>query len=150
MKRSAEANRLWESIYDELSEERSGLYGSVTSRAEAQVLRLSMIYALLDESSIIEVQHLKSAKTLWDYCDQSAAYLFKNQFESKLTNKLYAELKKSPQGLTRTQISVEIFRGKKLSLEISKAVEELRSRGLIEIKKISTEGREAEKVVVIR
>ena len=47
----------------------SGLYGAVTSRAEAQVVRLSLIYALLDCSPVIRQEHLLAALALWEYCE---------------------------------------------------------------------------------
>jgi hypothetical protein len=37
-----------------------------TGRAEAQVLRLSMIYALLDNTATIAEVHLRAALALWD------------------------------------------------------------------------------------
>ena len=45
-----DARDLWAASYDALTEDRPGIYGAITARAEAQVLRLSLIYALLDES----------------------------------------------------------------------------------------------------
>jgi len=50
--RSTAAAKLWHEVYAELTQERPGLYGAVTARAEALVLRLSMLYALLDESKV--------------------------------------------------------------------------------------------------
>ena len=44
---------LWNDCYPALSQARPGLYGAATSRAEAQVLRLSAIYAALDCSPVI-------------------------------------------------------------------------------------------------
>src|SRR5262249_14216114 len=43
MKRSSLASKLWCDIYPVLTREQPGLCGAVTSRAEAQVLRLSLI-----------------------------------------------------------------------------------------------------------
>lgn len=54
---SEEAWKIWESVYPELSEGESGLLGGVTSRAEAQTMRLAMLYALLDCSYAIEADH---------------------------------------------------------------------------------------------
>ena len=45
-----EAREIWKSIYSDLSEGHPGLFGAVTSRAEAQVVRLALIYALTDAS----------------------------------------------------------------------------------------------------
>jgi hypothetical protein len=47
MQRDDEAEALWQQMYEELTQDRPGLLGAVTNRAEAQVLRLSLIYALL-------------------------------------------------------------------------------------------------------
>src|ERR1700687_2026436 len=40
-------------MYDALSESKPGVLGSVTARSEPQVLRLSLVYALLDGARII-------------------------------------------------------------------------------------------------
>lgn len=66
----------WEEVYDELSEGGHGVVGAMTSRSEAQVLRLAMIYALLDKSAHIGRAHLDAALALWEYCSQSASFLF--------------------------------------------------------------------------
>jgi hypothetical protein len=66
----------WASVYDELSEGGHGVFGAMTGRSEAQVLRLAMVYALLDEKPDIEAVHLDAALALWDYCGKSATYLF--------------------------------------------------------------------------
>lgn len=76
MTRSSECRELWRKAYPFLVAEKSGTYDAITSRAEAITLRLSMLYALLDGSSVIEVEHLKAALALWCYCDQSSEYLF--------------------------------------------------------------------------
>jgi hypothetical protein len=57
MKRDGEARRHWHEIYPKLSGESIGLTGSVCNRAEAQALRLSILYALSDGSSTIELKH---------------------------------------------------------------------------------------------
>jgi hypothetical protein len=62
--RSPEANEFWASIYGELTAEIPGRFGAATGRAEAQVLRLSMIFALLDQRLVIEVAHIKAAQAL--------------------------------------------------------------------------------------
>ena len=44
-----------QAIYTALAEEQPGLLGAITGRAEAQVLRLSCFYALLDATETVEV-----------------------------------------------------------------------------------------------
>jgi hypothetical protein len=74
--RSEEARKLWHEVYPNLSGDRAGSYGAITSRAEAHVLRLSITYALLDGSSAIELCHLKAALECWRYCQDSALYIW--------------------------------------------------------------------------
>jgi hypothetical protein len=71
MKFSRKARKLWGKIYTRLASEVPGMLGAITSRAEAQVLRLSMVYALLSCSDRIKTHHLKAASALWSYCEQS-------------------------------------------------------------------------------
>ena len=68
LRRTEGARDLWHAVYATLSEGKPGLLGAVTSRAEAQVLRLSVLYAALDRSSAIDVPHLKAALAVWEYC----------------------------------------------------------------------------------
>jgi hypothetical protein len=48
-------------VYPSLSAERPGLLGAVTARAEAQCVRLALLYTLLDGKANIEVPHLDAA-----------------------------------------------------------------------------------------
>jgi hypothetical protein len=67
---------LWAAEYYDLSDAAPGLLGAVTSRAEAQVMRLSLLYALLDGKNVIGEDHLTAALALWDYCARSARFIF--------------------------------------------------------------------------
>lgn len=74
--RSPEANQLWEAVYPELSSAKTGHFGKATERARPQVVRLSLLYAALDGSRIIQEWHLKAALALWRYCQESAKVIF--------------------------------------------------------------------------
>ena len=63
------AKGIWGEVYGPLSEGEPGLFGAVTGRAEAQVVRLASIYAVMDESETIEKGHLMAALALWDYAE---------------------------------------------------------------------------------
>ena len=76
MERDPEARDLWADVYYDLSEGQPGLFGAATSRGEAQVVRLSLLYALLDGRAAVGVHHLRAALALWDYCLRSARYIF--------------------------------------------------------------------------
>ena len=83
---AASAAKVWNRMYYEMENIRlPGMAGKMTSRGAAHVRRLALIYAMIDKSSIVESQHLRAAKGLWDYCLDSARYIFggytKEQFE---------------------------------------------------------------------
>ena len=59
--RNDDARKLWHEVYPKLTGDRAGSFGAITSRAEAHALRLSIIYALLDGKSQIELSHLQAA-----------------------------------------------------------------------------------------
>ncbi|MCA8991371.1 MAG: bifunctional DNA primase/polymerase [Planctomycetaceae bacterium] len=88
MIRSEGADSLWESVYADLKRSRKGAYGRSTDRACPQVVRLSMIYALMDGTPTIEVHHLKAALAVWRYCDASARLLFDGNEVDPLEQKI--------------------------------------------------------------
>jgi len=130
MVRSAGASTLWRTIYPELTAERAGLYGGVTARAEAQVLRLSMIYALLDGSETIDEGHLLAARAFWDYADGSAKLIFDVEPEDPVIHLVQAKLAAAPEGLTRTELH-DAFGRNIPAAKLSEALSELQERGLV-------------------
>lgn len=100
MHRNSEAQALWHDLYcGALSAEHDGVYGSVVGRGEAQTLRLSMLYALLDGSAIITAEHLGAAYALWCYCDDSARIIYgevQDSPEAKIGLKLLEHIKAKP------------------------------------------------------
>jgi hypothetical protein len=73
------ASKVWGRMYMELDEPGNrlpGLAGAMTARAAAHIRRLALIYALLDEQDAVDTQHLHAAKRMWDYCQESARYIF--------------------------------------------------------------------------
>jgi len=49
---------------------------AMCARGVAHVRRLALIFALLDMRDVVDSQHLQAAKKLWDYCMESARYIF--------------------------------------------------------------------------
>ena len=76
VERDDQAEEAWAAVYAELSEGQPGLFGAITNRAEAQVLRLSVAYAALDGAEAIRLPHLMAALAVWGYCEASARYIF--------------------------------------------------------------------------
>ncbi len=71
MRRDEKARQAWIQVYGPLSEGKPGLVGAMTARAEAQVMRLACIYALMDRSAVVHVAHLRAALAVWEYAEQS-------------------------------------------------------------------------------
>jgi len=110
MKRSESAKAYWYHIYEGLCEELPGKVGSVTSRAEAQVVRLALLFSLLDGGEEIGLNHLQAAEALWHYCRDSAKWAFMEGRFSKDARKLLEGLNSAgSKGLTRSQIISGIF-----------------------------------------
>jgi hypothetical protein len=127
--RDRAAAELWNDHYPILSQARSGLRTTATGRAEAQVLRLSALYAALDRSPIIQLSHLQAALALWDYCSYSAGSLFGSCVADSVADRILEALQAADNGLTRKQIR-DLFHGHLGSGSIDQALEKLRSLGV--------------------
>jgi hypothetical protein len=73
-------------------------------------MRLACLYALLDLSPVIRFEHLEAAIALWTYCEQSARYIFGNSLGDPIADSIKNALDEIPKGLTRTEISSNIFK----------------------------------------
>ena len=71
-----EARQLWAKSYPEVTKDHPGILGEVTTRAESQVLRLALTYALLDKADAIWVEHLEAALAFQRYAFDSARFIF--------------------------------------------------------------------------
>ena len=141
-----DAKAMWARVYPELSEGAAGLHGAVTARAEAQVIRLALVYALLDAADQIGAPHLLAAIALWQYCDQTASYIFGASLGDRIADEIMRGLETAGAvGLTRNELR-NAFNRHVPSDRIGAALELLRSRNLAERVEtvIATGGRPAE------
>jgi predicted transcriptional regulator len=143
MKRDDEANQLWYREYKRLSDGYGGLLGSVTSRATAQVIRLACLYALLDCSGIIRLEHLEAALAVWQYCEDSAKYIFGMSSGDKVVDEIFNALKSSEAGLSKTEISNH-FNRNRTAKEIETALQTLLELERVEKVEEKTQGRPKE------
>jgi Protein of unknown function (DUF3987) len=120
--RDAEAKKLWRDTYPDLSEGKPGMLGAITGRAEAQVMRLSAIYALLDRSRLIRPEHHRAAMALWKYCEESCRWIFGTSTGDRNADKILVALRHAPNGMTKTEISVQIFNKHASSADIDEAL----------------------------
>jgi DNA replicative helicase MCM subunit Mcm2 (Cdc46/Mcm family) len=145
LRRDTKARELWCEVYHDLSAAKPGLFGAVTSRAEAYVVRLSLVYAVLDCSEYIRRHHLEAALAAWRYCEDSAQYIFGESVGDPDADAILAALREAGvEGLTRTEIHEQVFNGHQTKTEIDRALNVLAECGLAESKADPTEGRPAE------
>jgi hypothetical protein len=116
-----------------------GLLGGATNRGEAQVARLSVLFAVLDCLSVIREAHLRAALAVWEHCGESARYAFGERLGDPLLDKLAAGLKAAgAHGLSRTQIHGDVFQRNQSAERIASALVRLEEMGLA--RKILREG----------
>ena len=144
IRRDPDARELWKNIYAELSDGKPGLLGSVTSRAEALVMRLATIYAVLDCSDLTQPEHLRAALAVWNYCEASAAYIFGDSLGDRVADEILRALRRiKPASMTRVEIS-DLFHRHKTATEIERALATLADHGLAVRMTVATPGRPVE------
>jgi hypothetical protein len=127
LERDEEAEAAWTKIYPTLSAEKPGLVGALTARAEAQVLRLGVLYAALDRSPVVRLPHLKAALAVWQYAETSAHEIFGDRLGDPIADAIEAALKaKGP--MPRTNIR-DLFHRNVSSERITVALTFLASQG---------------------
>jgi len=131
MIRTPAAKEKWAEVYPRLSQGRPGLAGAVLSRAEPQVMRLACVYALLDGRAAVDVGHLDAALALWAYSEASVRMVFGDSLGEPAADKLLDALRAAPDGLTRTQIFIEVFGKNKPSPQIVQLLSNLLTQRLI-------------------
>jgi hypothetical protein len=121
------AREMWGRAYERLAVDQGGLFGAVTSRGEAHTIRLALLYALLDQSTHIRSEHLLAALAFWQYCEDSARYIF-----DALTADQQLMLEFLDDGRkTKTDFLKGLFKGNRKAQAIQDDLDRLRGRGLI-------------------
>jgi len=127
-----EAKPVWAALYTavESAPLTAGLIDHLTARAAPQMLRLSMLYALLDGVAQIAAPHIQAAHALWQYCEASAAYIFSDTSGDHVADTLIHELELiRPNGMSRRDIIRDIFGGHTRAYEIIQALRKLELAG---------------------
>ena len=114
----------------------------MTDRAEAHVLRLQLLYALLDGAPVIRSEHLVAALALWDYCAASARLVFGDALGDPVADRILAALRGGG-SLDRTQIA-ELFGRHAKGARLDRALAALLAAGKARTWKEGTAGRSRE------
>jgi hypothetical protein len=140
-----DAGERWDSAYDEeLSVEREALAGTACARADAHTLRLALLYAILDTSPVIKVEHVESALALWRYCERSARFVFSDRTGNTIADKTLGALRDAGElGLTRTEIR-DLFARNVSAAQIEGALSLLLFQRKARREIVKTDGRPAE------
>jgi hypothetical protein len=125
--RSLAAKELWAKAYEDFGDG-AGLAGAVTARPEAQRLRLSVAYALLDGSRTIEPPHLEAALAVWNYCEASAYAIFGDALGDPIADRILEAVRQSADDGLDTTAESALF-GRHVS-----ASRRAQARALLEMK----------------
>lgn len=134
----------WWDAYVGLSEPRAGMAGGLLARSEAHVLRLSLIYALVDGAASIGVEHLRAGLALWEYCQGGVERFFADATGDPLAEAIGAALSSAPSGMTRTEIRDLLGRNRP-GAAIDKALAVLAASGRARPERVVTAGRPAQR-----
>jgi hypothetical protein len=141
-KRTKTAERIWKDIYAEIAaDDPPGLLGAVIARGDAQTLRLSLTYALLDASNVVDEPHVRAAYAVWRYCRDSAAYLFGEETTGNpdADQLLAVLLEAGPEGLDATA-QFAAFGRHRTAAQLALVRQQLRDAGLIDVRKDASDG----------
>ena len=105
-------------------------------------MRLAAIYALLDESRLIRLEHLDAALALWDYTDRSARYIFGDALGDPVADAILNALRQSGE-MSRTDIR-DLFGRNQSAARIDRALGLLMSAGSVSRDRRDTGGRPLE------
>jgi hypothetical protein len=134
------AMELWQWVYADLSSGKPGLFGAVVGRAEAQVRRIAIVYAVLDLSPVVRVPHLLAALAIWQYSEASARRIFGDRTGDALADEVLEVLKNTgDEGMTRSEI-YELFGRNQRRERLSAVLRDLRSQGRARMEKDKPEG----------
>lgn len=146
MEFSKDAKAIWGDggIYQMLGNRPKGLLGAVTSRAQPHVLRLSLIYAVLDLEAEIKPAHLLAALAVWEFSEASCRYLFGGSSGDDYADTIEELLQEAfPGALTRTELRDRFGRHAQAG-RIPKALAALHRAGKVEMSISKTPGRPVE------
>lgn len=137
MRRDERAAVVWRNVYRDLSEGKPGLVGSIIGRGEAQTMRLACIYALMDKSEVVRVEHLEAALAVWEYSEKCARFIFGDTWGDPIIDRIVAALKKG--SMSETEIR-DLF-SRHNSQRIDWALDFLSKNGIAEPEIEKTGGR---------
>jgi hypothetical protein len=143
MRLTPPAQLAWHDIYLAMADDTAGgLVGGLLARAEAHIVRLALIYALIDGTVAIDCEHLQAALALWDYAARSVAAIFGAASGNPLAEQIHAALVASG-AMTRTDLR-DLFSRNRTQADIDDALNTLGRAGRAHAVRVVTAGRPAQ------
>ena len=125
-----------------------GPVAQVVARAVPQVLRLSLVYALLDGARQVDVAHLAAALALWSYVRCSAGYVFGDTRGNPDLDRLAEFIRTAgPEGRTREAVSVDLFARHRTAEQLDALLDVLTKDDEYRVDTVPTAGRSATRYV---
>jgi hypothetical protein len=143
LKLTEPARAAWHDAYRQLAQPQPGIAGQHAARAEAHTIRLALIYTLLDRAPAIDPDHLQAALALQSYAARSAAWALEPDTGDPIAEQLHAALRRSPDGLTRTQLR-DLLNRNIPARRLDQALANLAAAGKADRQRILTAGRPAQ------
>jgi hypothetical protein len=143
-----DAKPCWQQFYEvtegpvQHAEHTTELIDHLTARAAPQVLRLALIYALLDKSAQMTLPHVEAAIAVWQFCEASAKYIFRELSSDHTANTILCELQRiRPDGLNRRSLMHETLARHVSAYDLSCALQKLEAAGKIRCERNKPNGR---------
>jgi hypothetical protein len=149
---SREFEREWDRVYRTIESRPAGgrLFDSLTARASAQVLRFSLIYALLDLAPAMEPRHLHAALAVWDYSEASVAHIWGASLgDPRMDVLIRAVGAAGPSGLTRAEM-YKVFSNNLRKEQVDELAQRAVTQGYAVATTRETGGRPAQVLVTVR
>jgi hypothetical protein len=133
-----EAYERWIAEYPALTASGNKLTDQMTARAEAQVIRLALVYALLDQATAIEVAHLEPALAVWRFCKASARYIFGEMTGDAVGDVILRALRYAgADGLAKKDI-INLFGRNLVATKIDASLGRLQAAGKVAFRELRT------------
>lgn len=150
-----EATGLWASEYDNLTKDRPGLFGALTSRLAPIARRLATIYLVLDQwqpdaPQAITVEHLRAALAVTQYAQASVAYLFGDSLGDPTADQLLRALRQRTDGRMNRNEVHNLFSGHGGRERINRAITSLVEQNLVRLEREQTGGRPVNWLVLVQ
>lgn len=137
----------FQGLYCDIDDNRPpGAIGDLFVRAPNFIMRVAMIFALTDCSREIDHPHLDAALSIWNHQAQTLRYLFPADIDHN-AERLLAALRSAPKGLTRSQITHDVFKGNMPKVTLDSLLQDLQANRAVTAKQAPSEGRGRRAVV---